>query len=123
MNKANELLKKGLGINLQLLPNREKTLLIDALKEHYGLPELLVQLGIVRSSYFYHRARAAVGDKYSSVRRSITDIFDTNLRCYGYRRPQATLAKQEVTDSAVADEARRFGGGQAQAAQVFLLPR
>lgn len=99
LNKANELLKKGLGINLQLLPNREKTLLIDALKEHYGLLELLVQLGIARSSYFYHRARAAVGDKYSSVRRSITDIFDKNLRCYGYRRLQATLAKQEVTIS------------------------
>lgn len=52
LNKANELLKKGLGVNLQLLSNREKTLLIDALKEHYGLPELLAQLGLARSSYF-----------------------------------------------------------------------
>lgn len=32
LNKANELLKKGLGVNLQLLSNREKTLLIDALR-------------------------------------------------------------------------------------------
>jgi hypothetical protein len=44
LNKANELLKKGLGVDLQLLSNREKTLLIDALREHYGLPELLAQL-------------------------------------------------------------------------------
>jgi hypothetical protein len=58
------LLKKGLGVDLQLLTNREKTLLIDALREHHGLPELLTQLGLARSSYFYHRARAAVGDKY-----------------------------------------------------------
>ena len=50
LNKANELLKKGLGVDLQLLSNREKTLLIDALREHYRLPELLVQLGLARSS-------------------------------------------------------------------------
>ena len=49
------------------MPNWEKTLLIDALKEHYGLPELLAQLGFARSSYFYLRARTAVGDKYLAV--------------------------------------------------------
>ena len=99
LNKANELLKKGLGVDLQLLSNREKTLLIDALKEHYGLPELLAQLGLARSSYFYHRARAAVGDKYLEVRQSITEIFESNHRCYGYRRLQASLTRQDVTIS------------------------
>ena len=59
LNRANELLKKDLGVDLQLLSNREKTLLMDALREHYGLPELLAQSGLARSSYFYHRARAA----------------------------------------------------------------
>ena len=43
LKKANELLKKGLGVDLQLLSDREKTLLIDALREHYGLPELVAQ--------------------------------------------------------------------------------
>ncbi|PJI95821.1 transposase InsO family protein [Acidovorax sp. 69] len=95
LNKANELLKKGLGVNLQLLSNREKTLLIDALREHYGLPELLAQVGLARSSYFYHRARAVVGDKYLQVRQSITEIFESNHRCYGYRRLQASLARQQ----------------------------
>ena len=99
LNKANELLKKGLGVDLQLLSNREKTLLIDALKEHYGLPELLAQLGIARSSYFYHRARAVVGDKYVQVRQSITEIFESNHRCYGYRRLQASLTRQQVNIS------------------------
>ncbi|KKI11492.1 integrase, partial [Comamonas thiooxydans] len=28
------------------------------------------------------------------VRRSITDIFDNNYRCYGYRRVQASLLKE-----------------------------
>jgi len=95
LNKANELLKKGLGVNLQLLSNREKTLLIDALRGHYGLPELLAQVGLARSSYFYHRARAVVGDKYLQVRQSITEIFESNHRCYGYRRLQASLARQQ----------------------------
>ena len=95
LNKANELLKKGLGVNLQFLSNREKTLLIDALREHYGLPELLAQVGLARSSYFYHRARAVVGDKYLQVRQSITEIFESNHRCYGYRRLQASLARQQ----------------------------
>ena len=99
LNKANELLKKGLGVDLQLLSNREKTLLIDALREHYGLPELLGQLGLARSSYFYHRARAAVGDKYLEVRQSITEIFESNHRCYGYRRLQASLTRQDVAIS------------------------
>ena len=99
LSKANELLKKGLGVDLQLLSNREKTLLIDALREHYGLPELLAQLGLARSSYFYHRTRTLAGDKYLSVRQSITDIFESNHRYYGYRRLQASLTRQDVAIS------------------------
>ena len=37
LKKANELLKKGLGVTPQLLSNREKTLLVDALKHTYSL--------------------------------------------------------------------------------------
>ena len=72
---------------------------IDALKEHYGLPELLAQLGLARSSYFYHRARAVVGDKYLQVRQSVTEFFESNHRCYGYRRLLASLTRQDVTIS------------------------
>ncbi|AGB70309.1 MULTISPECIES: IS3 family transposase [Rhizobium] len=99
LKKANELLKKGLGVDLQLLSNREKTQLVDALKDIYRLPELLVQLGIARSSYFYHRARANLEDKYVTIRRSLAEIFESNHRCYGYRRLQASLARQSVTIS------------------------
>ena len=49
LKKANEILKKGLGVDLQLLTNREKTLLVDALKERCALPELLAQLALART--------------------------------------------------------------------------
>lgn len=94
LKKANELLKKDLGIDRRLLTNREKTQLVDALRPTYALPELLREVGLPRSSYFYHRARLDVTDKYAEVRRAMTDIFERNYRCYGYRRMQASLTKQ-----------------------------
>jgi len=99
LKKANELLKKDLGIDRRLLTNREKTQLVDALRPTYALPELLGEVGLPRSSYFYHRARLDVADKYVDVRRVMTDIFDRNYRCYGYRRMQASLTRQCVNIS------------------------
>ncbi|MCP1121707.1 IS3 family transposase, partial [Robbsia andropogonis] len=94
--KANELVKKGMGIDLQLLSNPEKTTLVDALKQTYALPELLSALRLARSSYFYHRARLLVTDRYVGARRVMVDIFECNYRCYGYRRIRAALSRQQV---------------------------
>jgi transposase InsO family protein/transposase-like protein len=99
LKKANELLKKDLGIDRQLLTNREKTQLVDALRSTYALIELLREVGLPRSSYFYHRARLEVADKYAEVRRVMTDIFERNYRCYGYRRMHASLTKHSVNIS------------------------
>ena len=99
LKKANELLKKGLGVDLQLLTNREKTLLVDALRQTHALPDLLTRLSLARSSYFYHRARLWVADKYGEVRRTIADMFERNHRCYGYRRIHASLSRQHVSIS------------------------
>ncbi|WP_211445261.1 IS3 family transposase [Collimonas humicola] len=96
LKKANEIIKKDLGVDPHLLSNREKTMLIDALRETYALPELLAKLDLARSSYFYHRARLQVADKYIGVRRTIAEIFEFNYRCYGYRRIQAALSRQHV---------------------------
>ncbi|SFB59996.1 Integrase core domain-containing protein [Rhizobium sp. NFR07] len=52
LTKANELVKKDLGIDLRLLGNREKTLLLDALRDTYPLAELLIRLEFACSSYF-----------------------------------------------------------------------
>jgi transposase-like protein len=102
LKKANEIVKKDLGVDLQLLTNREKTFLVDALKELYALPELLAQLDLARSAYFYHRARVKVADKYLALRQTVTDIFELNHRCYGVclrRRPpgRASLAALSST--------------------------
>ncbi len=40
-----------------------------------------------------------MGDKYLQVRQSITEIFESNHRCYGYRRLQASLTRQQVNIS------------------------
>ena len=99
LKKANELLKKDLGIDQQLLTNREKTQLVDALRPTYALAELLRAVGLPRSSFFYHLARLEVGDKYVEVRRAMADIFERNYRCYGYRRMRASLTGQSVNIS------------------------
>jgi putative transposase len=96
LKKANELLKKGLGVAPQLLSNREKTLLVDALKHTYAISELLAELDLARSSYFYHCARLKSPDKYADARVAITDVFQSNHRCYGYRRMRAALGRRQL---------------------------
>jgi len=96
LKKANELVKKDLGVDLPLLSNREKTTLVDALREEYGLTKLLERLDLARSSYFYHRSPIRVADKYADVRRTVEEIFEDNHRSYGYRRVQAALGRQRV---------------------------
>ena len=97
LKKANELLKKGLGVDLPLLSRQEKTRLVDALREDYGLPELFAELDLARSSYFYHRARLRLADKYADARLAITEVFERNHRCYGYRRLRAALGRQKFS--------------------------
>jgi putative transposase len=96
LKKANELVKKDLGVDLPLLSNREKTTLVDALRKEYGLAEMLARLDLARSSYFYHRSSIQVADKYAEVRCTVAEIFEDNHRSYGYRRVQAALSRQRV---------------------------
>ncbi len=96
LKRANELLKKGLGVDLPLLSNQEKTLLVDALKHTYTLSELFAELDLARSSYFYHCARLKSPDKYADARVAITDVFQSNHRCYGYRRMRAALGRRQL---------------------------
>ena len=99
LKKASELVKKELGIDRPHLTNREKTQLVDALRQAYMLTELLDEVDLPRSSYFYQRARLQVADKYADVRQAMTDIFERNYRCYGYRRIHASLSDQSVNIS------------------------
>jgi transposase InsO family protein len=99
LKKANELLKKGLGVSPQLLSNREKTLLVDALKHTYTLAELLVELNLARSPYFYHRARQRIPDKYAEIRTVLSEVFHVDHRRYGYRRMRAAIGCREFNIS------------------------
>jgi len=48
--------------------------LVDALKQAYTLRELLKEVGPPRSSYFYHRARLDVSDRYIDLRRTMWEL-------------------------------------------------
>jgi hypothetical protein len=48
LKKANELVKKDVGIVLRSLSNREKTLWVNALRPAYRLPEPLDEVGLAR---------------------------------------------------------------------------
>jgi hypothetical protein len=89
-------LRKGLGVNLTLLSNREKVKLVDALRSTYALSDLLAKVDIARSSYFYHRARCSARDKYADARRLMASVFEGNHRCYGYRRLQVALRQEKL---------------------------
>lgn len=91
LKKAEEIIKKDPGININSLSNREKTRIVDALREVYPLAELLHILILARSSYFYHRTALRAGDKYATVRTTMAEIFNGNYHCYGYRRLHAML--------------------------------
>ena len=92
---AVELIKKDPGIDLKSLANREKAILVDALKNEYSLNALLGYLGMARSSYFYHRKVAALPDKYEELRRRIIELFHENRERYGYRRIHISLTREE----------------------------
>ena len=74
-------------------------MLIVALENQYRPSALLMRLRLARSSYFYHRARIILEDKYLPVRRALVDIFESNHRCYGYRQLAASLTRYSISIS------------------------
>lgn len=65
LEKTVDIIKKDPGINLEKLTNKEKTEVIDALKNKYRLKELLCFLKLSKSSYYYQKA--CKNDKYLST--------------------------------------------------------
>lgn len=53
LKKANEILKKEIGVDYYLLGNKEKTQIINTLREEYKINELLKIIRLKRSTYFY----------------------------------------------------------------------
>lgn len=90
---ATELLKKAEGINLKALKNKEKAVVIDALRKQYRLKDLLKMFQISKSSYCYQANVLAQPDKYQNLRVQIQEIFEHAYHSYGYRRIYAALKK------------------------------
>ena len=91
LERAAEILKKGQGINLRELANKEKAQLVDALRKAFPINELLVILGLSKSSYYYQRSALIKPNKYAGLRAQVKLVFDENLSRYGYRRVHAVI--------------------------------
>ena len=59
-------------------------------------PEHWASLQEIRYPPGFNRARLDVDDKCAEVLRTVAEIFESNHRCYGYRRMQASLDKQRT---------------------------
>ena len=89
-------LKKDPGIDQTALSNREKAVIIDALKTKYSLPRLLEKLDLSKSSYYYQEKVMSQPDKYFSLRIRIRELFTENKNRYGYRRIHVLLKREDT---------------------------
>ena len=90
-------LKKDPGVDLTALKNREKAVIIGALREKYTLPMLLTHFHMAKSSYYYQQAIINKPDKYLLFRARITSVSQENRGVYGYRRIHLALKKGGIT--------------------------
>ncbi len=100
--KAVDVLKKDKGINIDKLTNREKAIIINALRNTYKLNELLGVFSMAKSSYFY-QVQAINTDKHVALRVQIRKIFNESSDTYGYRRIYYSLKgiNQTVSEKVV----------------------
>lgn len=89
-------LKEDSGMDQTALSNREKAVMIDALKTKYSLPLLLKKLNLSKSSYYYQKKVLSQQDKYFSLRIRIKKLFTENKNRYGYRRIHALLKREDI---------------------------
>ena len=99
LEKAAEILKKDQGVSLKALTNREKAVVIDALRDRYKLKELLSVLHIAKSSYCYQESLLRGPDKYAALRKRIGEIFLASSKRYGYRRIYCSLKNEGIVIS------------------------
>lgn len=97
LKKTLAVLKKDPGVDLTALKNREKAVIIDALREKYALPILLTYFHMARSSYYYQRTVMNKPDKYLPVRAQIASVFNENRGVYGYQRIHLALKREGIT--------------------------
>jgi transposase InsO family protein len=99
LEKAAEILKKEEGVSLEKLTNRDKAIVIGALRSKYSLHELLDVFHMAKSSYCYQQAALSAPDKYADIRVKIRTVFDESSSRYGYRRIHSSLKNEKLTVS------------------------
>ena len=92
---AAELVKKDPGVDPRNLTNREKAILVGALRDEFGLKELLEAVGLAKSSYYYQLHAMEAPDKYAELREAIAGIFQESNATWGYRRIWGKLRTSE----------------------------
>lgn len=95
LQMAAEIIKKDQGISLDILSNREKAVVIGALRNTYSLKELLPIFQLSKSSYCYQKKRLNASDKYESVRNQLRTTFAESYESYGYRRMYMCIKKPD----------------------------
>ena len=98
LEKASEIIKKEQGVSISTLTNREKAIVINALRSRYSLKELLELLKMAKSSYCY-QVMAITTDKYQYLGLEIQKIFEESLQSYGYRRIHMELKNHGIVIS------------------------
>lgn len=99
LEKAAEIIKKDEGVSLETLTNKEKAIVIGALRSKYKLCELLEVFHMAKSSYCYQQAVLQAPDKYADIRHKIRVVFNESSSRYGYRRIHISLRNEEISIS------------------------
>jgi len=94
--KAAEILKKEMACSLKDFTNREKAMVIAALKEEYPIKAILEVFDMAKSSYSYQKKQLERSDKYLELRNKIISLFDENKGRYGYRRIHCLLKNSGI---------------------------
>ncbi len=94
-----EILKKDQSSDAINLKNREKTMIIDALRNRYSLSCLLVKMHLSKSSYCYQKKVIHSIHKYKSITEEISHMFHESHETYGYRRIPGLLKRRGMVIS------------------------
>ena len=105
-----DVVKKDPSVDSVKLSNREKTLIIGALRHLYPLKMLIQALSISSSSYYYQVNALTAPDKYAGLRLQMHMIWAENQECYGYRpmyqclKAGSTYVSEKVVRRVMAEE-------------------
>lgn len=95
LEEAVNVIKKDKGISSDNLNSKEKVMVIDALRDKYGLMELLSLIKMPKSTYMYNKHIKAHSNNYAMLRNRIRQAFIESYATYGYRRIRECVKKDD----------------------------